>query len=343
MKMNNILMLFGGMLAATTLFTSCSEEKIYDVDGINYERVYMQNPNTTKSGNILKTPVGYISGFSGKVAVQTTAPMGTATNVTVAIDKSLVDSYNSTNKTTYEVIPEGVVSLEKSNLTVAPGKVVSDTVNLAVSEAGYSKLKADVSYLIPITIQQSAGSNAHLAQDAKFRSNFFVLKYMETNSLIRMGGSASDMIGTPSTDDAGQTWKCIAAEDLDPSTFANLFTGDQWGRKWNLLNGKEVLNASFTVDMGASHKIGGFSVSCSLVKSMDIQLSSDNNKWTDIGDTKNAAAILDSNWNSWYVFYASMSGRYVKINMTLDPDNWAWPYAQWGYCSVNAFRLLLDD
>lgn len=332
-------MLFGGMLAATTLFTSCSEEKIYDVDGINYERVYMQNPNTTKSGSVLKTPVGYISGFSGKVAVQTTAPMGTATNVTVAIDKSLVDSYNSTNKTTYEVIPEGVVSLEKSNLTIAAGKVVSDTVNLAVSEAGYSKLKADVSYLIPITIQQSAGSNAHLAQDAKFRSSFFVLKYMETNSLIRMGGSASDMIGTPSTDDAGQTWKCIAAEDLDPSTFGNLFTGNQW----SLLNGKEVLTASFTVDLGASHKIGGFSIGCDLAKVIDIQLSSDNSKWTDIGDTKDADPIRDSNWNFWYVLYASMPGRYVKINMALDPDNWAWEYAQYGYCSLSGFRLLLDD
>jgi hypothetical protein len=41
MKKKNILMLLGGMLAATTLFTSCSEEKVYDFDGINYERVYM--------------------------------------------------------------------------------------------------------------------------------------------------------------------------------------------------------------------------------------------------------------------------------------------------------------
>lgn len=343
MKMKNILMLFGGMLAVTTLFTSCSEEKIYDVDGINYERVYIQNPNTTKSGSIMKTPVGYISGFSGKVAAQITGPMSTATNVTVAVDKSLVDSYNSANSTKYEAIPDGVVSLEKSNLTIAAGKIVSDTLNLIVSEEGYSKLKADVSYLIPVTIQQSNGSDAHLAQEARFRSSFFVLKYMETNSLIRMGGSASDIIGTPSTDDLGQAWKCISAEDLDPDKFANLFTGDQWGRSWTLLNGKEVLTASFTVDLGVSHKIGGFNVSSSLVKSMDIQLSPDNNKWTDIGDTSNAAAIVDSNWNSWYVFYASIPGRYVKINIKLDPNNWAWDYAQWGYCSLSAFKLLLDD
>lgn len=332
-------MLFGGMLAAATLFTSCSEEKVYDVDGINYERVYMQNPNTTTLGSVLKTPVGYISGFSGKVAVRTSGPMSTATNVTVAVDKSLVDSYNSTNKTKYEAIPEGVVSLEKSNLTIAAGKVVSDTVNFAVSEAGYSKLKADVSYLIPITIQQSAGSDAHLAKEAKFRSNFFVLKYTETNSLIRVEGSASDIIGTPSTDDAGLTWKCIAAEDLDPSKFSDLFTGGNW----SLLNGKEVLTASFTVDLGASHKIAGFSLDSYLIKVMDIQLSSDNNKWTDIGDTENAAAIRDNNWIAWYAFYASMPGRYVKINMTLDPDFWGWPYAQWGYCSISSFKLLLDD
>ena len=332
-------MLLGGMLAATTLFTSCSEEKVYDVDGINYERVYMQNPNTTTVGGVLKTPVGYISGFSGEVAVRTSGPMATATNVTLAVDKSLVDSYNSTNNTKYEAIPDGVVSLEKSNLTIAAGKVVSDTVKLVVSEEGYSKLKADVSYLIPVAIQQSAGSDAHLAKEAKFRSNFFVLKYTETNSLLRAGGSASDLIGTSSTDDDARAWTCIAAEDFDPSQFSNLYSGTYW----RVLNGKEVLSASFTLDLGASHKIAGFSIYCYIAKWMDIQISSDNNKWTDIGDTKNAAAIRDNNWTAWYAFYASIPGRYVKISMTLDPDFWGWPYPQWGYCSVQSFKLLLDD
>ena len=336
-------MLLGGMLAATTLFTSCSEEKVYDFDGINYERVYMQRPNTTTVGSVLKTPVGYISGFSGKVTVQTSGPMATATNVTLAVDKSLVDSYNSTNKTKYEAIPDGVVSLEKSNLTIAAGKVVSDTVSLVTSEEGYSKLKADVSYLIPVTIQQSAGSDAHLAKEAKFRSNFFVLKYTETNSLIRVGGSASDIIGTPSTDNVGQAWKCIAAEDLDPNKFSDLFTGEEWDRKWLFLNGNEVINASFTVDLGASHKIAGFSVNCDLIKTIGIQLSSDNNKWTDVGDANKNDFIRDINWVAWYTFYASMPGRYVKIRMTLDPTNWAWQYPQWGYCSTRSFRLLMDD
>lgn len=342
MKIKNIILLCGGLLATTTLFTSCSKDKTYDFDGIDYQRVYIQNPNTTKSGTVLKTPVGYISGFSGKVAVQTTGAMTTPTDVTVAVDKSLVDSYNSANNTKYEVIPDGVVSLEKSNLTVAAGKVVSDTVSLAVAEDGYSKLKADVSYLIPVTIQQAGGSDAHLAQEARFRTNYFVLKYMETTSLIRPEGSASDLIGKPSTDENGQTWKCIAAEDLDPEGFAGLFTGDSWDRSWTFLSGKDVLTASFTVDLGASHKIGGFSVASYLLKSMDIQLSSDNSKWTDVGDTKDAHAIQDSDWNTWYGFYASIPGRYVKITLSLDPNSWAWQYGD-DYCNVSGFKLLFDD
>jgi len=343
MKINNLIMWSLTLLLSMMTFTGCSRDDEADFKGIDYERVYMVNPGTTTSGRVLKTPIGYISGFSGKIAVRTSAVLDIATNATLAIDNSLVDSYNATNNTEYETIPDGVVSLEKSNITVAAGKITSDTINIVVSKDGYSKLKADVSYLVPVTIKEVGGSNAHLAKEARFRSNYFVLKYMETNSLIRTEGSESDFQGSPSTDATGQSWKCIAAEDLDPKGFAGLYTGNQWGRKWILLNGKEVLTASFTVDLGASHKIGGFSIGCDLAKVIDIQLSSDNNKWTDIGDTKNAAAILDSNWNSWYAFYASMPGRYVKINMALDPDNWAWKYAQYGYCSLSGFRLLLDD
>lgn len=343
MKINNIIMWGITLLLGTTIFTSCSNDDEADFKGIDYERVYMENPGTTTKGSVLKTPIGYISAFSGKIAVRTSGAMDAATNVSLAVDNSLVDSYNTSNSTEYKTIPEGVVSLEKANLTVAAGKVVSDTINIVVSKDGYSKLTAGTEYLIPVTIEETSGSDAHLAKEAKFRSNFFVLKYMETNSLIRTEGSESDFQGSPSTDAIGQSWKCIAADDLDPEGFAGLFTGSQWDRSWPLLNGKEVLTASFTIDLNDSHKIGGFSVGCELAKVLDIKLSADNKTWTDVGDTKDAAAIRDSNWNSWYAFYASLPGRYVKITMTLDPDNWAWQYAEWGYCALNSFKLLLDD
>lgn len=339
MKRINKFILSGALLLGAVAFTSCSKDETYDYDGINYERVYMQNPNTTKSGTVLKTPVGYIAGFSGKVAVQTTGAMTSPTNVNLAVDNSLVDSYNAANKTSYEAIPDGVVSLEKSSLTIAAGKIVSDTVNIVVSEEGYSKLKADVSYLVPVTIKDASGSDAQLAKDSKYRSNYFVLKYMETNSLIRTEGSVSDLIGTPTTEEQGKTWSCIAAEDLNPEGFSGLYDESSW----DFLSGKEVLKASFTIDLGASHKIGGFSISSYLIKYSDIQISSDNAKWTDVGDTQNAQAIRDDNWNEWYGFYASMAARYVKMTLTLNSSSWAWNYPQWGYCSISSFQLRFDD
>lgn len=341
--MRNILILSGALFLGAVFFSSCSEDSAYDFDGISYERIYMQKPNTTTLGSVLKTPIGYISTFKGQISVQTTKAMASITSVTLAVDNSLVDAYNSSNSTSYETIPDGVISLSKKSLTVRAGEIVSDSTDVIISEDGYSKLTPDVSYLIPITIKEMKGSDVRLAKEAKFRSNFFVLKYVATNSLIRTEGTVSDLRGKASTDEEGQTWKCIAAENLDPQGFPALFTGSSWNRKWSLISGKEVTTASFTFDLGAMHKIGGFLVNLSVMKYCAIQLSTDNDKWTDVGDTKMATTIRDNSWKNWYAFYESIPGRYVKVSITLDPDNPNWEYAQWGYCALKELKLLLDD
>lgn len=153
----------------------------------------------------------------------------------------------------------------------------------------------------------------------------------------------ADLRGMASTDQAGQAWKCLAAENFDPQTFPILFTGSSWNRKWPLLSGKEVSTASFTFDLGAIHKIGGFLINLSVMKYCAIQLSSDNNKWTDVGDTRMAATIRDDSWRNWYAFYEAIPGRYVKVSVTLDLENSNWAYAQYGYCALREFKLLLEN
>ena len=100
----------------------------------------MQKPNTTTLGSVLKTPIGYLSTFKGQISVKTTKAITAVTNVTLAVDNSLVDVYNSSNKTSYEKIPDGVVSLNIKSLTVCAGKAVSDSTDIIISEDGYSKL-----------------------------------------------------------------------------------------------------------------------------------------------------------------------------------------------------------
>ncbi|NCC10815.1 MAG: hypothetical protein EOM31_10005 [Bacteroidia bacterium] len=95
--MKNILVLIGALFLGTVVFTSCSEDKSYDFDGISYERIYMQKPNTTTLGSVLKTPIGYLSTFKGQISVKTTKAITAVTNVTLAVDNSLVDVYNSSN------------------------------------------------------------------------------------------------------------------------------------------------------------------------------------------------------------------------------------------------------
>lgn len=339
MKTNYILLLLGVVISSLSL-VGCGKDDEADIKGIDYERVYMQQGGSVVNSNVLKTPLGYFGTLNAKMEITTTAPLSTSTTAHVTIDPSLTASYNDAHGTEYQPIPDGVVKLDKTSLTVSPGATVSDTLTLSTNEAGLVNLEKGKSYLVPVTIQDAGGSDAHLARDLKYRTRYFVLNYNETQSILISNPTKKDLQGEAVSTDEEKNWKCISATDLTPEEYANLFSGD-WGSGWNFLNGKDVLTADFTLDFGSVHNISAFYVECYLTKSIKMEISSDDNTWSEIANTAdgNPQTVWDDDWKSWYVLYAPVSARYVKMTLTLDPNSWAWSW----YKYISGIQFMFKD
>lgn len=339
--MNKIMLACSALLFGAVALTSCeSEEETYDFPGIDYERLYMQNPNTTSTGTALKNPIGLNISFNGEVAITTTGPCENAMSATIGVDPSLVAEYNKDNGTDYMPIPEGVATLTKDKLVIPAGSLVSDTLEVGILPEGCEKLMSGKQYLIPVTMLESQSSDAQVAKLKKYRSRFFVLTYKESNSLFLTEGTSKDLIGKPA-DDQRQSWTCIAAMNLDSSHYGDLF-GGYWGGQWDFTE-TNIEEASFTVDIGKEQKVCGFLVNCYVAKNYDFEVSTDNSEWKSLGNSADAAGIRDDNWNTWWGMIAGVSARYVKVNVHLDKDSQYWAWADWGYASLMDFNLLIQE
>lgn len=338
MKIKYFILLCGVMVSFLFL-VGCGSDDEADVQGIDYERVYMVQGGSVEKYGILKTPVGYFGTMNAKMEITTTADLKTATTSHVTIDPSLTSSYNDKNGTDYATIPDGVVTLDKNTLTVPSGATVSDTLTLSASKEGYAKLENGKSYLIPVTMQDASGSIAHLAMDLKYRTRYFVLTYNETSSILINDPTKDDIKGVPTTKAEGKSWKCIAADNLNPNEYENMFGG--WRSMWKILKGKEQLTASFTIDFGSTHNISAFNIECYVMKSVKMEISSDDNQWSEIANTVGGYvhSVYDDNWDSWYVMYAAVPARYVRFTLTLDPDTWAWN----SYRGINGLSFRFQD
>lgn len=342
MKIKNIFMFCGALLLGATALTSCSEDETYDFDGVEGSRVYLQNSRDVASSSVLKTPVGYISSIKGELAVQCTDKMQSSVTANVGFDMSLVGGYNDANGTDYQPLPEGVAQLSKNSLTIKAGEMVSDTVKIEIPESAYSMLQPDVTYLLPVRLTDIQGSDYRLARDEVFRVRYYLLKYMETESLLRIEPTSADLANAGSAlgNDVMQGFSVVNTVNMDPDGYSGLFAGGWYGGNWDFT--EQTDKAGFTLDFGDTKNVGAFYLTCYVMASFEVEISSDNSNWITIGSSSEANTVRDDNWNSWYVLYAPMACRYIRFNINLDPASFYWQYASWGYASVMALGIMAN-
>lgn len=328
MKIKNILMFCGAILLTSVILVSCGSDDNYDFPGIDHERVYFDKSNILAVGSITKTPIGYIADASIKFSVKSTASFTTSTHVNVAIDESLVASYNKANGTSYVAAPEGTVVLDKSALTILADTLSSkDSVTITVPESSFDKLIDKAGYLIPIVITGSDNKECKASTNAGIR--YFLLKIEEGS--IRKKALNSDIKGTELSDH--DKWKCISATGFNADEFQNLYSGG-WDAQWNM----SAKKGTFVIDMQETKKVTGFYVGNYALKSVSCQISSDNVKWTDCGSI-NAADMYAKDWSSkMAIFYGAMPCRYIKITVGLDETN------QWieYYMNLSSFGIYAE-
>lgn len=80
-------------------------------------------------------------------------------DVTLAVDNSMVATYNAAQKTTYATLPAGSYSLEATSVTIPSGKIASNQTNLSINA---TMIATDISYLVPVKVASVSSSSINI-------------------------------------------------------------------------------------------------------------------------------------------------------------------------------------
>jgi len=144
----NIIMLMALLVGG--LFTACNSEG--DKFDYNKRALFISGTenNPVVKFTVEDTPSSYT------VTVQSTKVLDEDVTLTLAIDPSLVDTYNAENSTNYYAIPTSAVTLSNPTVTISAGSALSDAA--VASLVSTEEFVEGRTYLIPITIQSMNGN-----------------------------------------------------------------------------------------------------------------------------------------------------------------------------------------
>lgn len=327
MKTKYQVLSFAALLLGALSFTGCSDDESYDVDGYDYNRIYFDKAQSVDEGSVVNTPVGTFASINGKIIVKSTGSVSETTQASVKVDTSLIATYNAVNGTSYKTMPDGVISFSKTELTI-PAKATesADTATIAINKDVAAKaMTLGETYLAPVVISQVKGDGRPSSNAAVRYVAVKCVQSLINDDATGLSGTALDV----------NSFTCLSADGLDKDNY-----GFQGWSGWAFT--KKQDKASFVVDFNETKNVVGFYVGGELIKSATVYLSEDNQKWTELGNTADHKAASETkDWSSVYeyVLYGAVPARYMKVEMTLDPDSWYWQYLEYGYATLNSFSV----
>lgn len=273
--------------------------------------------------NIINTPVGVFGGVDSKFTVSLKASVYTDVQLSAEIDNSLIVAYNEENGTSYEALPSDFASFLKVNAaTIKSGELSGD---VAVTMDNEKAKQLNGSYIIPMHIAMTYSDGTKKVFDEPVYTTIGVKETLINDNATSIPGTKGDV----------KTYSVVSAENLDPEEFSGLFS-DDWNASWPFLEKKET--AAFTVDLGAEKNLVAFNIDNYVGKEYTLYFSNDGNTWKEIGSTEGHTAVYDrSTWEQAYVMYGAVKCRYIKAEMKLDKNSWAWSYGS--YAAISALNF----
>lgn len=293
---------------------SCSNDEDYDFPGTSENLVYMKpSSNTVNSFDLAKfqvyhTPVSSQSNLNIKLPVFATIKASGNISVQVAINNSLVDTYNAEHSTEYKKVPDNLVVFKNEILTIPSGDMISkDSVSVSLNNDNLKSLEVG-NYIIPIIIKSVNGAKA----SSNRNRTFLLVNVSEDNDNIWDGGTP---IGTLMKTNR-PTWTLAFTPNYSESggEISKIFDGNiggGWDDSW-YCNLKQ--NTAVVIDMQTvQNNITGLYIN-EMVNNSTLFYSSDNNRWISLGSI--------SGDNSDIVFYAPITARYIKWEVPVRNGSW---------------------
>ena len=277
----------------------------------------------TISSNVAKTPVGTFGGISANVKIKNLIPVTGDMQGTFVVDNSLVDEYNSKNNTNYTSLPEEVLSA----LTITPAIVKEGNTEsedgIKVSCPDEIAQQLGGAYVLPLRLKTTFANGNAVDEDDIVYVTVEVKETVINDNATSIPGTKGDV----------KKYSVVSAENLDPEEFSRLFSGDLWP----FLEKKGT--AAFTVDLGAEKNLVAFNIDNFVDGQYTLYFSNDGNTWKEIGSTEGHTAVLDrSIWKQAYVMYGALKCRYIKAEMRLNTNSWAWSYGS--YAAISALNFF---
>lgn len=289
-------------LSGVLLLAGCEEfEEFQTTVGAPDKLIYTQTgDNNLYTVQVKHRPTGSTGEFSAKFPVRSNTTQHGDMKATFAYDGSLVEEYNETNGTTYEVLPEEYLLLENATLTL-PENAQSSIDSITVSLTGDLSLLTARRYLAPLRITSNSMSSSEEL------GTVYVAVETEVN-LIRTIESADDMVGFPAT--GRSQWSA------DCSNYSYLFDGNSY------TSGTLPGGSPTTIDMKETQLVTGLCVgSWNANIPISIEYSLDGETYSQAGTPMSGEYVTD-NSQTYVAFYDYFEARYLRINFDLSSSSW---------------------
>lgn len=283
-------------LAGVLLLPGCEEfEEFQTTVGAPNELIYTQTgDNNFYTVQVKHRPTGSTGEFSAKFPVRSNTTQHGDMTATLSYDSSLVEEYNATHETTYEILPEEYLELENATLTLpehAQSSIDSVTVTLTGDLAQLTARR----YLAPLRVKSSSMNSSEEL------GTVYVAVETEVN-IIRTIESVDDMVGFPAT---GRTqWSA------DCSNYTSLFDGNTYS------SGTLPGGSPTTIDMKETQMVTGLCLgSWNTNIPISIEYSLDGENYSQAG-TPVSGEYVSANSQTYVAFYDYVEARYLRLTPT---------------------------
>lgn len=311
MKIKNIWNLFLVLIVCV----SCETIDIPKIDESgNYDLVYMSAAVSDVKKTILFKDSTYILTYGASYGGAEKYP-SEAIEVDFEVNADLVDSYNSLNRTSYEMLPTTCFDLSDLTARIEKNKLSTEPLSIAINpNKGMELFKT---YILPISIKQIKGggelntslSTAYYIVTASL--NLADFDDFDRSKWTVIGMSSEETVGEP----AANGGHAIHAIDDDLATF--------WHTRWS--GGIAQPPHFLEIDMGEVMTLHGISIAArggnNRARPQEVKVEVRNEKneeWVWVGNQ----ALLDNGGIQRLFFNRPYEARFFKVTVVKNYGNY---------------------
>ena len=168
--------LFASMMAVVAVFLASCEDTLEIgklPDESQYEDIYAKNGylRDAKSNRVTNIIDLFTENYKTSVRLGLTKAPTVSSSVKVEVDAAYLEAYNKEHETTFKLFPKELITLgDEGLMTINPD---SKTAELSLSVTGGEALEEDVTYAIPLTVNE-AGSDIQFNNEESRHCMYFV-------------------------------------------------------------------------------------------------------------------------------------------------------------------------